>query len=64
MHGSTIRRESGYDAEGYTYYPVVVIGAGQSGIAFGCRLREVLGCDQFRIFDRQSGVACDVYVSH
>lgn len=57
---------------GYTYYPVLVIGAGESGIAMGCRLRQVLGFDQFRIFDRRSeiagtwtansypGIACDV----
>ncbi|KAK2753936.1 hypothetical protein FQN54_007295 [Arachnomyces sp. PD_36] len=56
----------------YTYYPVVIIGAGESGIAMGCRLKEKLGCDQFRIFDRQAGlggtwwaniypgIACDV----
>lgn len=55
-----------------TYYPVLVVGGGQSGIALGCRLREKLGFDQFRIFERQSGiggtwwinrypgVACDV----
>lgn len=59
----------------YTYYPVLVVGAGESGIALGSRLREVLGFDQFRIFERQSGiggtwwinrypnVACDVYVN-
>ena len=56
----------------YTYYPVVIVGAGESGIALGCRLKQELGFDQFRIFDRQSGfggtwwinrypnVACDV----
>lgn len=72
MYGSTIRKDNGYDAGGYTYYPVAIIGAGESGIAMGCRLKEVLGTDQFRIFDRQSGiggtwwinrypgVACDV----
>lgn len=58
-----------------TYYPVLIVGAGESGIAMGCRLKEVLGFDQFRIFDRQGGaggtwwinrypgVACDVYGS-
>ena len=56
----------------YTYYPVLVIGAGESGIAMGCRLRSVLNFDQFRIFERKSGlggtwhanqypgIACDV----
>ena len=68
----TIRFPPGYGNNAYAYYPAVVIGAGLSGIAMGCRLKEVLGCDQFRIFDRQSGiggtwwvnrypgVACDV----
>lgn len=42
---------------GYTYYPVLIIGAGESGIAMGCRLRQVLGFDQFRIFDRRSEIA-------
>ena len=57
---------------GHTYYPVVIIGAGESGIAMGCRLRQVLKFDQFRIFDRRPeiagtwttntypGIACDV----
>ena len=43
------------DGVAYTYYPVLVVGAGESGIAMGCRLKQVLGFDQFRIFDRQSG---------
>ncbi|KAL2067282.1 hypothetical protein VTL71DRAFT_1706 [Oculimacula yallundae] len=72
MYGNSIRKDNGYDASSYTYYPVAIIGAGESGIAMGCRLKEVLGHDQFRIFDRQSGiggtwwinrypgVACDV----
>ncbi|CZR60949.1 related to ACB 4-hydroxyacetophenone monooxygenase [Phialocephala subalpina] len=72
IYGNSIRKDNGYDAGSYTYYPVAIIGAGESGIAMGCRLKEVLGHDQFRIFDRQSGiggtwwinrypgVACDV----
>ncbi len=56
MYGKTIRKDNGYDANSYTYYPVAIIGAGESGIAMGCRLKEVLGFDQFRIFDRQSGI--------
>lgn len=71
-YGKTIRKDNGYDANSYTYIPVLIVGAGESGIAMGCRLREVLGFDQFRIVDRQSGiggtwwinrypgVACDV----
>ncbi|EAW10087.1 flavin-containing monooxygenase [Aspergillus clavatus NRRL 1] len=61
-----------YGKDAHTYYPVLAIGAGESGIATGCRLKEALGFDQFRIFERQSGiggtwwsnrypgVACDV----
>jgi len=70
---ASIHRRNGYSEGSYTYFPVVVIGAGVSGIAMGCRLKQVLGFDQFRIFERQSGiggtwwintypgVACDVY---
>lgn len=58
--------------DAYTYYPVVVIGAGESGLCMGARLQQVLGFDQFRIFERKSqlggtwytntypGIACDV----
>lgn len=71
---ASIRRKSAYAKNAYTYYPVVIVGAGESGIAMGCQLKEVLGFDQFRIFDRQSGIggtwwinrypgaACDMYV--
>jgi NADH dehydrogenase FAD-containing subunit len=71
-YGKTARREITYNDVGYTYYPVAIIGAGPSGIAMACRLKDVLGLDQFRIFDRQAGiggtwwinrypgVACDV----
>lgn len=43
-------------SDSLTYYPVLIIGAGESGIAMGCRLRQALGCDQFRIFERRSGI--------
>jgi cation diffusion facilitator CzcD-associated flavoprotein CzcO len=36
--------------------PVVIIGAGASGIAMGCELKRKLGFHDFRIFDRQSGI--------
>lgn len=52
----TIRRVNGYEKDAYTYYPVVIVGAGESGIAMGCRLKEALGFDQFRIFERQAGI--------
>ena len=56
----------------YTYYPIIIIGAGETGIAMGCQLKQQLGFDQFRIFERQShlggtwysnrypGVRCDI----
>lgn len=53
---NSIHRVGGYEETAYNYYPVLIIGAGESGIAMGCRLKEVLGFDQFRLFDRQSGV--------
>ncbi|KAF2808498.1 FAD/NAD(P)-binding domain-containing protein [Mytilinidion resinicola] len=68
----TIHRVNGYAKDAFTYYPVIVVGAGESGIAMGCQLKQQLGFDQFRIFDRQAGiggtwwinrypgVACDV----
>ncbi|OHF04209.1 hypothetical protein CORC01_00548 [Colletotrichum orchidophilum] len=37
-------------------YSVIVIGAGESGIAVGCMLKTKLGTNDFRIFDRQGGV--------
>ena len=73
--GNTIRILHGYQENAYTYYPVVVVGAGESGIALGCQLKEQLGFDQFRIFERGSGlggtwwvnrypgVACDMSVN-
>lgn len=69
-----IQRFGGPAASGYTYIPVVVIGAGESGVCLGAKLQYKLGFDQFRIFDRRSclggtwfansypGIACDVYV--
>ncbi|KAK7511450.1 hypothetical protein IWZ03DRAFT_386559 [Phyllosticta citriasiana] len=57
----------------YTFIPVAIIGAGESGIAAACQLKEqVGGFDQFRVFERQAsvggtwwinrypGVACDI----
>lgn len=72
---ATIHKRHVYGKDAHTYYPVLIVGAGESGVAMGCRLKEVLGTDQFRIFERQSGIggtwwinrypgaACDMYVS-
>lgn len=62
MHES-IHRVNGYGANAYTYYPVVIIGAGESGVAMGTQLKEKLGFDQFRIFDRQGGIGGTVSVA-
>ncbi|KAF2089118.1 FAD/NAD(P)-binding domain-containing protein [Saccharata proteae CBS 121410] len=51
-----IHRVNGYGKDAYTYYPVVIIGAGESGIAMACKLKQELGFDQFRLFDRQAGI--------
>lgn len=62
----TIRQNRGYHdtpADNWTYIPVVIIGGGQSGIAMGCRLKEALGFDQFRIFERQGGVGGTWYIN-
>ncbi|EXJ85280.1 hypothetical protein A1O3_05955 [Capronia epimyces CBS 606.96] len=59
-----IRRVGGSDKSAYTYYPVLIIGAGESGIAMGCRLRQVLGFDQFRIFERNSALGGTWYINH
>jgi cation diffusion facilitator CzcD-associated flavoprotein CzcO len=72
---ASIHKRHVYGKDAHTYYPVLIVGAGESGVAMGCRLKEVLGTDQFRIFERQSGIggtwwinrypgaACDMYVS-
>lgn len=72
MELETIQMRNAYRQDRYVYYPVVIVGAGASGIAMGCRLKEKLKFDQFRIFDRlggiggtwwinrYAGVACDV----
>ncbi|KAI9782399.1 MAG: hypothetical protein M1816_001897 [Peltula sp. TS41687] len=56
MSLTAIRKENGYDPDSYTYYPIIVVGAGESGIAMGCRLQEKLGFDQYRIYERQAGI--------
>jgi cation diffusion facilitator CzcD-associated flavoprotein CzcO len=53
---STIHIENGYEKDAITYYPVVIVGAGAAGIGMACQLREQLGFDQFRLFDRQAGI--------
>lgn len=57
MASNHICRKNGYNSkDGYTYIPVVIVGAGESGVAMGYKLKVDLGFDQFRIFDRQAGI--------
>ncbi|KAF7930611.1 uncharacterized protein EAE98_005011 [Botrytis deweyae] len=67
-----ISTRDAYGENSHVYYPIVIIGAGPSGIAMGCQLKSKLRFDQFKIFDRQEGlggtwwtnrypgIACDV----
>ncbi|KAL3420630.1 monooxygenase, flavin-binding [Phlyctema vagabunda] len=64
MYGKKIRKNNDYVSQNnIAYYPVVIIGAGESGIAMGARLKEQLKFDQFRIFDRQSGIGGTWYIN-
>jgi cation diffusion facilitator CzcD-associated flavoprotein CzcO len=56
MISDTIRRVNGYEKDAYTYYPVIIVGAGASGIATACQLKQQLSFDQFRVFERQAGI--------
>lgn len=38
------------------FVPITIIGAGFSGIAAGCRIKDKLGFTQFKIFDRMGEV--------
>ena len=51
----TIRMVNGLQKDAYTYYPILIVGAGESAIALAARLKQE-GFDQFRLFERQSGV--------
>ncbi|KAK8093492.1 FAD/NAD(P)-binding domain-containing protein [Apiospora hydei] len=42
---------------------VIVIGAGESGVAVGCQLKSKLGVTDFRIFDRQGGIGGAWYIN-
>ncbi|RDW71814.1 monooxygenase-1 [Coleophoma crateriformis] len=64
MAAFTIRKDNNYiNQNDVSYYPATIIGAGESGIAMGCRLKEELGFDQFRILDRQSGIGGTWYIN-
>ncbi|KAL8736242.1 MAG: hypothetical protein Q9166_000397 [cf. Caloplaca sp. 2 TL-2023] len=51
----TIRVVNGLNKDAYTYYPILIVGAGESGIALAARLKEE-GFDQYRLFERQAGI--------
>jgi protoporphyrinogen oxidase len=50
----SIHRQERESSNGYV--PVLIIGAGASGIAMGYQLKKRLGFDKFQIVDRQSGI--------
>ncbi|RFU77502.1 fad nadp-binding domain-containing [Trichoderma arundinaceum] len=52
----TPSKPSGYGSSDSTFYPLVILGAGMGGIGMACQLKDRLGFDQFRIFERQSGI--------
>lgn len=64
--------ERGEPGLGHRHKKVIIIGAGFGGIAMACQLKRQLGCADFCLLDRQSGiggtwwintypgVACDV----
>lgn len=56
VYENRIYEKDPYSKDRVTYYPVVIIGAGESGIATACLLKDRLKFDQFRIFDRQGGI--------
>lgn len=35
---------------------MIILGAGMGGIGMACQLKDKLGFDQFRLFERQSGI--------
>jgi cation diffusion facilitator CzcD-associated flavoprotein CzcO len=48
--------------DGFT--PVLIIGAGASGIAMAHQLKHKLGYSNFRIVERQSGIGGEITCSH
>lgn len=52
----TAEVKDGYQEDPSSYFPIIIIGAGEAGLAMGCLLKKKLGYDNFRIFDRQSGI--------
>ena len=63
---NTIHLQNGYEKDARAYYPVLIVGAGAAGIGMGCQLKQQLGFDQFRIFDRQAGLGgtLEAWTSH
>lgn len=56
MSSKLVSQTNMHDVNECKYYPVVVIGAGASGIAMGHNLKHKLGLEQFAVFERQSGI--------
>jgi cation diffusion facilitator CzcD-associated flavoprotein CzcO len=48
--------KSTVEKDGVPFYPVIIVGGGESGIAMGCQLVQQLGFHDFRILERCSGI--------
>ncbi|KAI9698969.1 MAG: hypothetical protein M1836_003158 [Candelina mexicana] len=60
---TSISQTKGYSEKPCTFYPVLIVGAGESGIAMGCRLKEIvirLDNKEIRWINRYPGVKCDI----
>lgn len=48
------------------YYPVIIIGAGISGIASACQLQRKFGRNHFMVFESQDGIGVNfnLFLTH
>ena len=44
-------------------YPILIIGAGISGIAAGCQVKRTLGIKDFVIFDKNNDIGVSILLS-
>jgi NADPH-dependent glutamate synthase beta subunit-like oxidoreductase len=65
MESAKQRRTGNYDNQengSRTCFPVVIIGAGAGGLAMGCQLKRKLKFNNFKIYERQSGIGGELPV--
>jgi cation diffusion facilitator CzcD-associated flavoprotein CzcO len=48
---------------GIASYPILIIGAGISGIAAGCQVKRTLGVKDFVIFDKNNDIGVSILLS-